>query len=107
MTADELMFFPFRARRAAAVRGAAGQAAGRVPGHRPEGAEDPDHLQARYGYAFVSLRRMKGCPEVFIIVSFGLARRLDSPASPWRWSPIPTAGPITSSCLRKASWTAS
>lgn len=36
-------------------------------------------FQARYGFAFVSLRRMKGCPAVFIIVSFGLGRRVDSP----------------------------
>ncbi|MGI6029149.1 MAG: DUF5655 domain-containing protein [Candidatus Heteroscillospira sp.] len=36
-------------------------------------------FRAKYGYAFVSLRRMKGCPEVFMIVSFGLSHRLDSP----------------------------
>ena len=36
-------------------------------------------FKARYGYAFVSLRRMKGCPEVFLIVTFGLSHRLDSP----------------------------
>lgn len=36
-------------------------------------------FKARYGFAFVSLRRMKGCPEVFLMVSFGLSYRLDSP----------------------------
>ena len=36
-------------------------------------------FKARYGFAFVSLRRMKGCPPVFLIVSFGLSHRLDSP----------------------------
>ena len=36
-------------------------------------------FQARYGFAFVSLRRMKGCPDVFMIVSFGLSHRLESP----------------------------
>ena len=36
-------------------------------------------FRERYGFAFVSLRRMKGCPAVFIIVSFGLGRRVDSP----------------------------
>lgn len=36
-------------------------------------------FKAKYGYAFVSLRRIKGCPEVFMIVSFGLSYRLDSP----------------------------
>lgn len=35
-------------------------------------------FRARYGYAFVSLRRMKGCSEVFMIVSFGLSHRLAS-----------------------------
>ena len=34
---------------------------------------------ARYGFAFVSTRRMgRRCPEVFIIVSFGLGRELRS-----------------------------
>mgnify|MGYP006896412472 FL=1 len=36
-------------------------------------------FKVKYGYAFVSLRRMKGCPEVFLIVTFGLSHRLDSP----------------------------
>ena len=36
-------------------------------------------FKAKYGYAFVSLKWMKGCPEVFIIVSFGLSHRLNSP----------------------------
>jgi len=36
-------------------------------------------FKAGYGFAFVSLRRMKGCPEVFFILTLGLGRRLDSP----------------------------
>lgn len=36
-------------------------------------------FKAKYGFAFVSLRRMKGCPKVFIILTIGLNRRLDSP----------------------------
>lgn len=36
-------------------------------------------FKARYGYAFVSLKKMKGCPEIFIILSFGLDRRIESP----------------------------
>lgn len=36
-------------------------------------------FREKYGFAFVSLKRMKGCPKVFIIVSFGLSHRLDSP----------------------------
>jgi hypothetical protein len=36
-------------------------------------------FRERYGFAFISLRRMKGCPETFLILSFGLGYRLDSP----------------------------
>ena len=38
-------------------------------------------FRERYGFAFVSTRRMgRACPaEGFIILSFGLGRRLDSP----------------------------
>lgn len=36
-------------------------------------------FREKYGFAFVSLRRMKGCPQVFIVLSFGLSHRLDSP----------------------------
>lgn len=37
-------------------------------------------FKARYGFAFVSTRRMgRRCPEVFIIVSFGLHREVSSP----------------------------
>ena len=36
-------------------------------------------FKARYGFAFVSTRRMgRRCPEVFIIVSFGLGREVCS-----------------------------
>lgn len=36
-------------------------------------------FRARYGFAFVSTRRMgRRCPEVFIIVSFGLGREVRS-----------------------------
>lgn len=36
-------------------------------------------FRARCGFAFVSLRPMRGCPEVFLILTLGLARRLPSP----------------------------
>lgn len=36
-------------------------------------------FKERYGFVFVSLRRMKGCPAVFLILSFGLGYRLASP----------------------------
>ena len=44
---------------------------------------------ARYGYAFVSLRRIRGCPEVFLILTIGLERRLDSPRVAIATEPYP------------------
>lgn len=49
------------------------------PGVTVQAAKTQITFKARYGFAFVSLRRMKGCPEVFLILSLGLGRRLDSP----------------------------
>ena len=46
-------------------------------------------FRARYGYAFVSLRRIRGCPEIFILVSFGLGHRLDSPRIAMAVEPYP------------------
>jgi len=46
-------------------------------------------FKARYGFAFVSLRRMKGCPEVFFILSFGLSHRLNSPRIAMAVEPYP------------------
>lgn len=46
-------------------------------------------FREKYGFAFVSLRRMKGCPQVFIIVSFGLSHRLDSPRIHMAVEPYP------------------
>ena len=46
-------------------------------------------FKARYGFAFVSLRRMKGCPETFLIFSLGLPSRLDSPRVAVATEPYP------------------
>lgn len=35
-------------------------------------------FKAHYGFAFISLRRMSGCPETFLILSLSLPCRLDS-----------------------------
>ena len=51
-------------------------------------------FRERYGYAFVSTRRMgRGCPDTFINLSFGLGRELSSPRifassepCPGRWT---------------------
>jgi hypothetical protein len=47
-------------------------------------------FKERYGFAFVSLRRIKGCPEVFIVVTFGLSHRLDSPRIAVAVEPYPS-----------------
>lgn len=79
MTADELMFFdampgalPLYAALAAGIRELDPDVAVRT-------AKTQITFQARYGFAFVSLRRIRGCPEVFLILTLGLGRRLDSP----------------------------
>lgn len=36
-------------------------------------------FKARYGFAFVSLKKLKGSPDIFILLTLGLGRRLDSP----------------------------
>ena len=46
-------------------------------------------FRARYGYAFVSLRRIKGCPPVFFTLTFGLGRRLASPRIAMAVEPYP------------------
>lgn len=43
----------------------------------------------RYGFAFVSLRRMKGCPETFLIFTLGLPYRLSSSRAALAVEPYP------------------
>lgn len=47
-------------------------------------------FREKYGFAFVSLRRMRGCPKVFLILSFGLSHRLDSPRIAVAVEPYPS-----------------
>ena len=89
MTADELMFFdpmPGALPLYDALRT-------RLLAEMPDAAVRVQKTQitfsARYGFAFVSLRRMRGCPKVFLIVSFGLSRRLDSPRVAMAAEPYP------------------
>ena len=46
-------------------------------------------FRSHYGFAFVSLRRMKGCPAVFLILTLGLGRRLASPRAAAAVEPYP------------------
>lgn len=50
----------------------------RFPGTEVQVHKSQITFKARYGYAFVSLRKIKGSPPVFITLSFGLGYRLDS-----------------------------
>lgn len=78
MTQDELLFFDampgalplYDALRAQLVA---------FPGVSVKVAKTQITFRARYGFAFVSLRRMRGCPAVFLILTLGLGARLDSP----------------------------
>ena len=79
MTTDELMFFDpmpgalplYEALRREILSG--------MPDTAIKVQKSQITFSARYGFAFVSLRRMRGCPKVFLIVTFGLSHRLDSP----------------------------
>ncbi len=78
VTADELLFFdpmPGALGLYDALRGHLLT----LPGVEVKVAKTQITFKARYGFAFVSLRRMKGCPEVFLILTLGLGRRLSSP----------------------------
>lgn len=88
MTPEELFFFndmpaalPFYEALAQKLRA--------LPGVTVKVQKSQITFRARYGFAFVSLRRIKGCPKVFIIVTFGLDHRLDSPRIALAVEPYP------------------
>lgn len=89
MTTDELFFFdPMPA--ALPLYGALSQRLlAAFPDITIEVKKTQITFRARYGFAFVSLKRMRGCPKVFIIVSFGLPHRLDSPRIHMAVEPYP------------------
>lgn len=79
MTADELMFFNAMPGALPLYEALREKLLAECPDTTLKVQKSQITFKVKYGYAFVSLRRMKGCPEVFIIVSFGLSHRLDSP----------------------------
>lgn len=79
MTNDELLFFDTMPGALPLYESLRGRLLSACPDTGLKVQKSQITFKAKYGYAFVSLRRMKGCPEVFIIVSFGLSYRLDSP----------------------------
>ncbi len=88
MTQDELLFFNampgalplYDALRSRLVA---------LPGATVRVAKTQITFACRYGFAFVSLRRMRGCPAVFLILTLGLPQRLDSPRIAVATEPYP------------------
>lgn len=79
MTADELMFFNDTPGALPLYDALRSHILTAFPETAVEVKKTQITFKARYGFAFVSLRRMKGCPKVFLILTLGLGRRLDSP----------------------------
>jgi len=89
MTGDELLFFdpmpgalPIYDALRAYLTGTWPQVAVKV-------AKTQITFRDRYGFAFVSLRRMKGCPKTFLILTLGLPYRLSSPRVALAVEPYP------------------
>ena len=79
MTQDELLFFTGHAGALALYAKLREELTERWPKVEIRVAKTQITFKARYGFAFVSTRRMgRRCPEVFIIVSFGLGREVRS-----------------------------
>ena len=79
MTTEELLFFDPMPRALPLYEILSGKLLAAFPNVTVKVQKTQITFREKYGFAFVSLRRMKGCPEVFLIVSFGLSHRLDSP----------------------------
>ena len=79
MTQDELLFFSGHGEALPIYAALRERVLGLWPDVDIRVAKTQITFKARYGFAFVSTRRMgRRCPDVFIIVSFGLGRKLDS-----------------------------
>ena len=93
MSEDEILFFSFSAGALPIYEHFRSQVTQRFPETEIKVSKTQISFKARYGYAFVSLRRMKGCGENFIILTLGQPYRLDSPRAvavsepyPNRWT---------------------
>lgn len=90
MTTDELMFFNTMPGALPLYEALRQKLLAEFPDATLKAQKSQITFKARYGFAFVSLRRMKGCPEVFMIVSFGLSHRLSSPRVAVAVEPYPS-----------------
>lgn len=89
MTSAELFFFNAKPEALPLYAALAERMLAAFPNATVEVKKTQITFRERYGFAFVSLRKMKGCPEVFIIISFGLSHRLDSPRIHMAVEPYP------------------
>ena len=79
MTQDELQFFAGHGAALPIYTELRSRVFAQWPDVEVRVARTQTTFKARYGFAFVSTRRMgRRCPEVFIIVSFGLGREVRS-----------------------------
>lgn len=79
MTADELLFFNAMPGALPLYDALRSHILSSFPETAIEVKKTQITFKARYGFAFVSLGRMKGCPETYLILTLGLNRRLTSP----------------------------
>lgn len=79
MISDELFFFNANPKALPLYAAFAKQMLKAFPNVTVEVKKTQITFRERYGFAYVSLHKLKGCPEIFIIVSFGMPHRLDSP----------------------------
>ena len=79
MTTDELMFFQERPQAFVLYQALREKLFAIFPDITIKVQKSQIAFRAGYNFAFVSLRKIKGCPEIFLILSFGLSHRLDSP----------------------------
>lgn len=80
MTQDELYFFSGHGGALPLYVTLREQVLTRWPEVEKKAARTQITFKDRYGFAFVSTRRMgRACPDVFIIVSFGLSHEVRSP----------------------------
>lgn len=79
MTTDELLFFNAMPGALPLYDALRSHILSAYPETAVEVKKTQINFKARYGFAFVSLGRMKGCPETYLILTLGLDRRLSSP----------------------------
>lgn len=89
MTTDELLFFDPMPGALPLYQRISEQLLSAFPDTTVKVQKTQITFKAKYGFAFVSLRRMKGCPKMFLILSFGLGSPLASPRIAAATEPYP------------------